>query len=77
MEEKENNNLALQQACTKLELADSKLDDRDRDMAELQQKVLVKQPPFLVSSRPAASAKDQRTSKGIKEGGHVIVARVV
>ena len=43
MEENENNNLALQQACTKLELADSKLDDRDRDMAELQRKVLVKQ----------------------------------
>lgn len=39
VEENENNNLALQQACTKLELADSKLDDRDRDIAELQQKL--------------------------------------
>jgi len=36
VEENGNNNLALQQACTKLELADSKLDDRDRDIAELQ-----------------------------------------
>lgn len=27
VEENENNNLAFQQACTKLELADSKLDD--------------------------------------------------
>ena len=38
-EENENNKLALQQACTKLELAGSELDDRDRDIAELQWKL--------------------------------------
>ena len=41
VEENEKNN--FQQAGTKLVLVDSKLDDRDRDIAELQQKVLVKQ----------------------------------
>lgn len=65
-EENENNKLALQQACTKLELAGSELDDRDRDIAELQWKL--KQVDELHQELTDTEKKMQRLEVLLSEG---------
>lgn len=67
--ENTSNTLCCQQSSSSMAQVSSALSSSVSKMQSLD-KSQDPLPPFLVSSRPAASARDQRTSKGIKEGGN-------